>query len=152
MVLDETPSYDDPDNARLSGSNESKSENEISHEVVGAALKVHRALGPGLFESVYEVAMKHELLARGLNVVSQQAIPIVYESIRIDAAFRADLTVENKVIVELKSVEELSALHKRQVLTYLRMTGMRLALLINFNVSLIKEGIVRVVNGLREEA
>ena len=125
-------------------------ENEISKIVVDAALKVHRALGPGLLESVYEVVLAHELRGRGLKVQRQQSIPIRYENIHFDEGFRTDLVVEQKVIIEIKSLEMLKRVHKKQVLTYLRLTDMRLGLLINFSSELIRDGITRLVNGLEE--
>jgi GxxExxY protein len=123
-------------------------ENDVAREVVDAALKIHRALGPGLFESVYERVLVHELRTRGLAVLQQQPVPVVYEDMRIDDAFRADLIVEGLIIVEIKSVEELAPVHKKQLLTYLRLADLRLGLLINFNVAYIKNGIVRIANGL----
>jgi GxxExxY protein len=123
-------------------------ENEIASQVVDAAFKIHSTLGPGLFESVYERVLVYELKKRGMEVLNQHPVPVVYDTIRIDEAFRADLIVGNLVIVELKSVEEIALVHKKQLLTYLRLSGMRLGLLINFNVDYIKEGIVRVVNNL----
>ncbi len=123
-------------------------ENEISREIVDAAYKIHRRIGPGLFESVYERILRYELQQRGLLVLAQHPVPVIYESVRIDEAFRADLIVQDKVIVELKSVEKLAAVHKMQLLTYLRLSGLRLGLLINFNVPIIKSGISRVANGI----
>ena len=123
-------------------------ENEIATQIVDAAYKIHTTLGPGLFESVYETILATELEHRGLHVTRQQAIPIVWEDVHLDAGFRADLLVENKVIVEVKSVEVLAPVHRMQVLTYLRLGGKRLGLLINFNTALIKDGISRIVNGL----
>lgn len=125
-------------------------ENEISKALVDAALKVHKALGPGLLESVYEVVLAHELRSRGLKVQRQLSIPIRYENIHFDEGFRADLVVEQKVIVEIKSIERTSRVHKKQVLTYLRLADMRLGLLINFGSELIRDGITRLVNGLEE--
>jgi GxxExxY protein len=125
-------------------------ENEISKVVVDAALKVHRALGPGLLESVYEIVLAHELRSRGLQVQRQLSIPIRYENIHFDDGFRADLVVEQKVIVEIKSVEITKRVHKKQVLTYLRLADIRLGLLINFGTALIRDGITRLVNGLEE--
>ncbi len=123
-------------------------ENDIAKIIVDAAFKVHKDLGPGLFESVYETVMAHEIKGRGLVVERQKAIPINYEGLAFDEGFRADLVVDNKVIVELKSVETISPVHKKQLLTYLRLADKRLGLLINFGANLIKDGIVRVVNGL----
>src|SRR5437870_3190613 len=123
-------------------------ENEIAGQIVDVAFKIHTTYGPGLLESVYETIMGYELQKRGLQVIRQQAIPLVHERIRMELGFRADLIVENKVVVEIKSVETIAPVHKKQLLTYLRLTDRRLGLLINFNVDLIKEGITRVVNGL----
>jgi GxxExxY protein len=123
-------------------------ENEIAKEIVDAAYKIHITLGPGLLESVYEAAMFYELQKRGLNVLKQQSIPVFYENIRLQEGFRADLIVEDKVIVELKSVEAVHPVHMKQLLTYLRLTNTRLGLLINFGAYLIKDGISRVVNNL----
>jgi GxxExxY protein len=125
-------------------------ENELAKEIVDAAYRIHRTLGPGLLETVYEVVLAHELKNRGLHVVRQQPIPIQYESIKFEEGFRADLIVEDKVMVELKSVESVSPVHKKQLLTYLRLTNRRLGLLINFGEELIRDGITRVVNGLPE--
>ena len=126
-------------------------ENDISKVVVDAALKVHRALGPGLLESVYEVVLAHELRSRGLRVQRQVSIPIRYENICFDEAFKADLVVEQKVIVEIKSVELAKRVHKKQVLTSLRLADMRLGLRVNFGTELIRDGITRLVNGLKDE-
>ena len=123
-------------------------ENEIAKQIVDVAFKIHTTLGPGLLESVYETIMAYELQKRGLRVRRQQAIPVVYEDVRMDLGFRADLIVEDKVVVEIKSVEAIAPVHKKQLLTYLRLTDKRLGLLINFNVELIKNGITRVANGL----
>jgi GxxExxY protein len=125
-------------------------ENEIATIIVDTAFRIHRDLGPGLFESVYERIMEVELTKRGLTVARQKPIPIVYNGVHFEAGFRCDLLVEDKVIVEVKSIETLHPVHKKQVLTYLRFGDKRLGLLINFNVALIKDGIVRLVNGLRE--
>jgi len=112
----------------------------------------HTTLGPGLLESVYHAVLAYELAQRGLRTVGQQPIPVVYGTIRIDIGFRADLIVEDKVIVEIKSVEVLAPVHRKQLLTYLRLADKRLGLLINFNAALIKDGITRIVNGLEEES
>ena len=127
-------------------------ENTIAHEIVDSAFRIHKALGPGLLESVYETVLAFELSRRGLSTLRQHPIPIIYETIRIDAGFRADLIVEDKVIVEIKPIELLAPLHKKQLLTHLRLANLHLGLLINFNVGLIKDGIVRMVNGLEDEA
>ena len=125
-------------------------ENEIAKQIVDAAFKIHTTLGPGLLESVYEAVLNYELQKRGLHVDRQVPIAVVYEALRFEEGFRADLIVEGKVIIELKSVEKIAAVHKKQVLTYLRLTGKRLSLLINFNEELIKNGITRIANGLQE--
>jgi len=127
-------------------------ENEISRIVVDTALKIHKTLGPGLLESVYEVVLAHELRSRGLKVQRQVSVPIRYENIHFDEAFRADLVIEAKVIIEIKSVETTKRVHKKQVLTYLRLSDLRLGLLINFGSELIRDGITRLVNGLKDEA
>ena len=126
-------------------------ENAIAKEIVDAAFRIHTKLGPGLLESVYDTVLAYELGRRGLRTVRQQPIPVAYEEVRIDTGFRADLVVEDKVIVEIKSVELLAPVHKKQLLTYLRLADKRLGLLINFNVPLIKEGITRIVNGLEDD-
>jgi GxxExxY protein len=123
-------------------------ENEVARVVVDAAFKVHTTLGPGLLESVYEAALWHELTRRGLRVERQVVVPIVYQDVRLDEGFPADLIVEDGLIVELKSVERLAPVHPKQLLTYLRLANKRLGLLINFNEALIKDGIKRIVNGL----
>ncbi|HUV14480.1 MAG TPA: GxxExxY protein [Acidobacteriota bacterium] len=125
-------------------------ENEIAKEIVDASLQVHRELGPGLFESVYEVALEHELEARSLRTLAQVPIPISYGGHDFDAGFRADLIVEDKVIVEIKSLEVILRVHKKQLLTYLRLADKRLGLLINFGSAMIRDGISRIVNRLEE--
>ena len=125
-------------------------ENEIGTICVDTAINVHRELGPGLLESVYEIVMAYELRQRGLRVERQVPIPIVYKGITFQEAFRADLLVEDKVIIDLKSVELISKAHRKQIQTYLRLTGLKLGYLFNFGAALMKEGIVRAVNGLEE--
>lgn len=126
-------------------------ENDTAKAIVDAAFHVHTTLGPGLLETVYEVALEHELKKRGLPVRRQEPIGLVYDGIRFDEGFRADLIVNDCVIVELKSVESVAAVHRKQLLTYLRLAGKKLGLLINFGANLIKDGIFRVVNGLDDE-
>jgi GxxExxY protein len=121
-------------------------ENELARDIVDAAFHIHQDIGPGLLESVYEVILAHELEKRALRVVRQQPVPITYDGIRFDEGFRADLIVGEKVIVELKSVEQLAPVHKKQLLTYLRLSDKRLGLLVNFGAAVIKDGIHRVVN------
>jgi GxxExxY protein len=123
-------------------------ENEISHLIVGGALKVHTALGPGLLESAYEACLQYELIKTGLRVEAQKALPLVYESVKLECGYRIDLLIESKVIIEVKSIEAVADIHFAQVLTYLRLSGLKLALLMNFNVLHMKDGIRRVVNKL----
>jgi GxxExxY protein len=127
-------------------------ENEIARVVVDAAYSIHKHFGPGLLETVYEVSLGHELMKRGLHVERQKGVSVRYDSITFDEGFRADLVVEDLVVLELKSVEAVHRVHKKQLLTYLRLMNKRLGLLINFNEELIKDGISRVVNGLPEDA
>ena len=122
-------------------------ENEIGKIIVDAAVAVHRELGPGLLESVYEVILAYELKKRGLSVNRQVSIPIEYHGIKFDEGFRSDILVENKVIIELKSVESVNKAYKKQVLTYLRLTGHKLGYLLNFGEALMKDGISRIING-----
>ena len=121
--------------------------NEITEAVIGAAIEVHRHLGPGLLESVYETILAQELKRRGCAIVRQVSIPIQYHGIRFEEGFRADLIVENKVLLELKSVEQTTRAHAKQVLTYLKLTGMKLGYLLNFGEALMRDGITRIING-----
>jgi GxxExxY protein len=123
-------------------------ENEISKIIVDCALKVHRALGPGLLESSYEECLFYEIGKRNLKVEKQKALPLIYEEVKLNIGYRSDLIVEDIVIIELKSVEKINDVHLAQVLTYLKLSECKLGLLINFNVALIKHGIKRVVNNL----
>jgi GxxExxY protein len=125
-------------------------ENEISKIVVDSALTVHKTLGPGLLEMVYEVALAHELEQRGLPVQRQAPIPVQYKGIQFQEGFRADIIVGEKVILELKTVEKVSGLHKKQLQTYLKLTGLKLGFLLNFNEELMKLGITRCANGVEE--
>ncbi|MGO8688341.1 MAG: GxxExxY protein [Thermoguttaceae bacterium] len=125
-------------------------ENEIGTIVVETAIAVHRALGPGLLESVYRAVMAHELRSRGLEARTEVPISIQYKSIKFDEGFRADIVIEERVIVELKSVEKVNPAHKKQLQTYLRLTGCKLGYLLNFGEALMKDGITRAVNGLEE--
>jgi GxxExxY protein len=123
-------------------------ENEISGVIIDCSIKVHKILGPGLLESVYQAALAYELRKLGLEVSVEHPIPVIYEEVKLDLGFRADLLVEKKVIVETKSIEALAPIHGKILLTYLRQADKRLGLLINFNVELLKNGIKRVVNNL----
>lgn len=124
--------------------------NELSAVILDTAISIHRALGPGLLESVYLHVLTHELRKRGLAVEIEVPIPVVWEAVQLEVGFRADLIVERMVIVELKSVEAVAPVHKKQVLTYLRLADKRLGLLINFGAELLKDGVHRVVNRLDE--
>ena len=125
-------------------------ENEIGRLIVDVAVSIHRGIGPGLLETVYDVVLAHVLQQRGLVVECQVPVPIEYSGIKFDEGFRADIIVAGKVILELKSVEKVNNIHKKQLLTYLRLTGLKLGYLLNFGEALMKEGITRVVNGLDE--
>lgn len=120
--------------------------NKISETIIGCAIKVHKALGPGLLESTYEICLVHELTKAGLKVQSQLALPVIYDGIRLDAGYRIDLLVEDAVIVELKAVDSLLPIHEAQLLSYLKLSEKKLGLLINFNVKLLINGIKRLVN------
>jgi len=123
-------------------------ENELAKIIVNSSYKIHTTLGPGLLESVYEEILAYELQKELLNIKRQQGIPVIYDDIKLDLGFRADIIVENKVIIEIKSVETIASVHQKQLLTYLKITGLKLGLLINFNEALIKDGIQRIVNNL----
>lgn len=123
-------------------------ENELSKVIVDCCYKVHTSLGPGLLESVYEEILSYELTKRELSIRRQQGIPVFYEEMKMDIGFRADIIVNDKVIIEIKSVETIAPVHQKQLLTYLKLTGIKLGLLINFNEALIKTGIQRIVNNL----
>ena len=123
-------------------------ENEISHIIIGAAIGLHMDLGPGLLESAYEHSLAYELRVKGLLVEQQVPMPLIYKEIKLDCGYRIDLLVEGKVIIEIKSVDELSSIHSAQTLTYLKLSKCKLGLLINFNTSYVKDGIKRIVNNL----
>ncbi|MFN8254890.1 MAG: GxxExxY protein [Bacteroidales bacterium] len=119
--------------------------NELSYKIIGAVFKVHSELGPGLLESAYEVCLEYELLNLGLKVERQKAIPVVYHEIKLEAGYRIDLLVEDQIILELKSVDEIAPIHKAQLMTYLKLSGIKLGLLLNFNVQDMKKGINRII-------
>ncbi len=121
--------------------------NGITENIIGAAIQVHRALGPGLLESAYEACLAFELAKRGLRVEQQKPLPLIYEEIKLECGYRMDLLVEGLIVVEVKSVDGLAPIHEAQVITYLKLSGCKLALLINFNVTLLKDGIRRFING-----
>lgn len=123
-------------------------ENELSNVIIGEAIYVHSQLGPGLLESVYEECLIHRLIKKGLEIERQKAIPLVFEEVKLECGFRCDVLVESKLIIEIKAVEALNDIHLAQVLTYLKLTKVKLGLLLNFNVLKLKDGIKRVVNSL----
>lgn len=120
--------------------------NEISNKIIGAAIQVHRTLGPGLLESTYEACLKYELEKRGLKIQSQVGLPVIYDGIKIDLGYSLDILVDDAVIIELKAVTTITPLHEAQLLSYLKLSGKHLGLLINFNVTLLKDGIKRRIN------
>ena len=122
--------------------------NAITDQVIGAAIDVHRELGPGLLESAYEACLAHELMERGVLVERQKALPVVYRGTTLDCGYRIDLLVENSIVVELKTVEKLAPIHEAQLLSYLRLSGCNLGLLINFNVRMLRDGIRRLIHGI----
>ena len=132
----------------LAGVDERERINRLSRQVITAAMRVHTALGPGLLESAYEACLAYELAQSGVQVERQKPIPLVYRDVRLDVGYRLDLLVEDAIIVELKTVEEVTPLHSAQLLSYLKLAGYKLGLLINFNVTSLRSGIHRVVNGL----
>ena len=123
-------------------------ENEISYKIIGAAIEVHKSIGPGLLESAYESALAYELQELGFDIHQQKPMPFIYKDVRQDVGYRIDLMVNNKVLVELKSVESLAPVHYAQTLTYLKLSNLKLALLINFNSKIMKNSIHRIVNNL----
>jgi len=124
--------------------------NNITDKIISAAIAVHRELGPGLLESAYEACLVYELVQRGLSIEQQKNLPVIYRDVRVDCGYRIDLFVEKQVIVELKAVEKLEPIHKAQLLSYLKLSGCKVGLLINFNVKILKDGIHRIVNDLDE--
>ena len=125
-----------------------KKENILSKEIIGSAIEVHRLLGPGLLETAYEECLCHELSMHGINFERQKPLPVEYKQVKLDCGYRLDLVVENLVILELKSVQAIEPIHEAQLLTYLKLSELKLGLLINFNVTVLKNSIKRIVNGL----
>ncbi|MEJ5316532.1 MAG: GxxExxY protein [Tenuifilum sp.] len=123
-------------------------ENELSNIIIGTAIEVHKALGPGLLESAYKECLFYKLKQQGLQIVKEKPIPLIFEEVKLDCGYRIDILVENKVVIEIKSVDALNDIHLAQTLTYLKLGNFKLGLLINFNVVSLKSGIKRVVNGL----
>ncbi|HEX4003919.1 MAG TPA: GxxExxY protein [Candidatus Acidoferrales bacterium] len=120
-------------------------DNQLTHEIIGAAIEVHRMLGPGLLESAYEECLAREFVLRGIPFERQKAVPVVYKDVKLECGYRMDLLIDRIVVVELKSVEALAPLHEAIVLTYLRLSGCKIGLLINFNVAVLKDGVRRFV-------
>lgn len=124
--------------------------NQLSGKIIGAAIEVHKGLGPGLLESTYEECLCHEFWLRKMAFERQKTLPVVYKGVKLDCGYRIDVIAENMIILELKACEKIEPIHKAQLLTYLKLTGLNLGLLINFNVTVLKDGIVRIVNQLEE--
>ena len=124
--------------------------NQLSSKIIGAAIEVHKVLGPGLLESAYEKCLCHELKLRGLSFDSQKPLPLVFKGEEIDCGYRLDIVVDNAIILELKSCEQIEPIHKAQLLTYLKLSGLTLGLVLNFNVPVMRDGIVRIVTGFEE--
>jgi GxxExxY protein len=135
------------ENAETAKMKEKDRLNRITESIIGAAVDVHRTLGPGLLESAYESCLAFELAERGLKIEHQKPLPVVYREVKLECGYRLDLLVDEAVIVEIKTVNQLAPIHKAQLLSYLRLSGCKVGLLINFNVKVLKEGVVRVVNG-----
>ncbi len=131
---------------------ETQSFNELTERVIGACIEIHRALGPGLLESAYEECLCHELSVAGVKFERQKPLPVHYKAVNLDCGYRLDLVVEQKLIVELKAVENLLSIHEAQALTYLKLSGLTLGLLINFNVPVLKAGIKRIANNFQDSA
>ena len=134
------------ENAETAEMTEKDRLDQITESIIGAAIEVHRALGPGLLESAYEVCLAFELAERSLKMEQQKPLPVIYREVKLDCGYRLDILVENAVVVEIKVVDRLAPIHKAQLLSYLRLSGCKVGLLINFNVKVLKDGIVRVVN------
>ena len=122
--------------------------NELSSRIIGAAIEVHKALGPGLLESAYEECLSHEFSFRNFSFERQKSLPLIYKGKKLDCGYRLDLVVENAIILELKSCEKIEPIHKAQLLTYLKLSGLHLGLILNFNTTVMRDGIVRIVNEL----
>ncbi|MDO9565956.1 MAG: GxxExxY protein [Candidatus Desulfaltia sp.] len=124
--------------------------NKLSSKIIGAAIEVHKTLGPGLLESIYEECLCHELSLIGLEFERQKSLPVMYKNKKLDCGYRLDIVVEDEIILELKSCDKVEPIHKAQLLTYLKLSGLHLGLILNFNVALMRDGIVRIVNELDE--
>jgi GxxExxY protein len=136
-------------NTKAQSHKDTKSEDELSYQIIGASIEVHKTLGgPGLLESIYEAALCHELALRGLNIQRQRPVQVMYKGVAIKEPLFIDVLVEDKVLVEIKAVEKYHPIYETQVLTYLRLTGLKLGLLVNFGVPYVKDGISRIINGI----
>jgi len=124
--------------------------NKLTTKIIGAAIEVHKSLGPGLLESAYEECLSHELSIQSFSFERQKPLPVIYKGIKLDCGYRLDLVIQNAIILELKSCERVEPIHKAQLLTYLKLSGLSLGLILNFNVPLMRNGIVRVVNNFKE--
>lgn len=124
--------------------------NTLSGQIIGAAIEVHKVIGPGLLESAYEECLCHELNHRGVSIERQKALPVSYKGVRLDCGYRLDVVVESAIILELKSCQKIEPIHKAQLLTYLKLSGLNLGLLLNFNVPMMRDGIVRIANNLND--
>jgi GxxExxY protein len=120
--------------------------NSITEQIIGAAIDVHRTLGPGLLESAYEACLMFELVSRGLKVEKQKPLPVIYRDVKLDCGYRLDLVVENAIVIELKAIDKLLPIHRAQLLSYLKLSGLKVGLLINFHTKMLKDGVVRLVN------
>ena len=125
---------------------ESEQLNGITEQIIGAAMDIHRVLGPGLLESAYEACLMFELVSRGLKVEQQRALPVVYRDVKLDCGYRLDLVVENSVVIELKAAEQILPIHRAQLLSYLKLSGLKVGLLINFHTKMLKDGVICLVN------
>jgi GxxExxY protein len=126
--------------------NSSEQLNVITEQIIGAAIDVHRALGPGLLESAYEACLMFELVSRGMKVEQQRPLPVIYRDVNLDCGYRLDLVVENAVVIELKAIDKILPIHRAQLLSYLKLSGMKIGLLINFHTKMLKDGVIRLVN------
>ena len=136
------------ENAESAEMTEKELFDQVTEKIIGAAIEVHRALGPGLLESAYEACLAFELSDRGLKVETQKPLPVVYRGVKLDCGYRLDLLVDDSVIVEIKAVDHLAPIHQAQLLSYLKLSGCKVGLLLNFNVKMLRQGVSRVVNGL----
>jgi GxxExxY protein len=150
FLFGERPKRNKPKPCRQKQKEQTMDINQLSSRIIGAAIEVHKALGPGLLESAYEKCLCHELKLRGLSFENQKPLPLVFKGEKLDCGYQLDIVVENTIILELKSCGKIEPIHKAQLLTYLKLSGLKLGLLLNFNVPIMRDGIVRMVNELEE--